>query len=190
MWRTAIHAPRRLGPIPSVRLVDYFARRARRSQNRKSTRPHIDADPAAVGELGECLVDRFSGRPDQLCDLFLCQLVGDAQGAVVLDAEALRKLQQQVGDAAGHVGEDQVGQVGRWCGAAGGPGPAAAGRRFRGDQRSNPQGVAVIETARTPVMVVVLEVRGPGSKTDTSPTMSDGPRMQKSPGRSATGCRS
>jgi hypothetical protein len=42
-----------------------------------------------------------------------------------------------------------------------------------------------IETARTPVMVVTLEVRGPGSKTDNSPNMSDGP-----PGRSATGCRS
>ena len=43
--------------------------------------PHrlgVEADPAAVGEFGECFVDRFSGRPDQLCDLFLCQLVGDA----------------------------------------------------------------------------------------------------------------
>ena len=39
------------------------------------------------------------------------QLVGDASGAVVLGAEALRRLQQQLGDAAGHVGEDEVGQV-------------------------------------------------------------------------------
>ena len=34
-----------------------------------------------------------------------------------------------------------------------------------------------IETARTPVMVVALEVRGPGSKTDNSPNTSDGPKM-------------
>ena len=32
-------------------------------------------------------------------------------------------------------------------------------------------------TARTSVMVVALEVRGPGSKIDNSPNMSDGPMI-------------
>jgi hypothetical protein len=34
-----------------------------------------------------------------------------------------------------------------------------------------------IETARTSVMVVALDVRGPGSKSDISPNMSEGPMM-------------
>jgi hypothetical protein len=34
-----------------------------------------------------------------------------------------------------------------------------------------------IDTARTSVIVVALEVRGPGSKIDNSPNMSDGPMM-------------
>ena len=34
-----------------------------------------------------------------------------------------------------------------------------------------------IETARTSVTVVALEVRGPGSKIDSSPNMSDGPMI-------------
>jgi hypothetical protein len=34
-----------------------------------------------------------------------------------------------------------------------------------------------IDTARTSVMVVALEVRGPGSKIDSSPNMSDGPMI-------------
>ncbi len=34
-----------------------------------------------------------------------------------------------------------------------------------------------MDTARTSVMVVALEVRGPGSKIESSPNMSDGPMM-------------
>jgi hypothetical protein len=54
----------------------------------------VQADPAAVGEVGERLVDGFSQRPDQLLDFFLRQVMGDAQAAVLLGAEALREGQQ------------------------------------------------------------------------------------------------
>jgi hypothetical protein len=47
-----------------------------------------------VGEVGERLVDGFSQRPDQLRDFFLRQVMGDAQAAVLLGAEALREGQQ------------------------------------------------------------------------------------------------
>jgi hypothetical protein len=64
-----------------------------------------------VGEIGERIVDRLARCADQLGDLLLGQIVGHAHGAVVLGAEPLRQLQELLGDAAGHVGEDQIGQI-------------------------------------------------------------------------------
>src|SRR6476469_3724459 len=83
--------------------VGYLARCARRSESQISTLLPSQADPAAVGEVGERLVDGFPRRPDQLRDLFLRQVMGDAQAAVLLGAETLREGQQLLGDPTGHV---------------------------------------------------------------------------------------
>src|SRR5271163_483186 len=71
----------------------------------------LQPDPAAVGEVGQRLVHGLPRCPDQLGDLVLGQVVGDAQRAAFLGAEALRELQQLLGDPAGNVGEDQISQV-------------------------------------------------------------------------------
>ena len=145
-----------------------------------------------MGEFGECLVDRFSGRPDQLCDLFLCQLVGDAQGAVVLGAEALRKLQQQLGDAAGPVGEEQVGQVVVGSAQPTGQDPQQLLGDFGAISDPCPSGVAV-HRDRTD-SGDGGGARGPRTGvedrqfTEHVGRAQDG--EQSSPGRSATGCRS
>ena len=64
-----------------------------------------------MGEVGQRLVHRLPGGPHQLRDLFLCQVVGDPHGATLLGAEPLGQLQQLLGHPAGHVGEDEIGQI-------------------------------------------------------------------------------
>ena len=71
----------------------------------------LQTDPAAVGEIGQCLVHGFPGSPHQLGDLLLGQVVGDPHRAAFLRAEALGELQQLLGHPAGHVSEDEVGEI-------------------------------------------------------------------------------
>ena len=71
----------------------------------------LQADPTAVGEVGERLVDSLAGGADQLGDLLLRQVVRYAQRPTLLSAEPLGQLQQLLGHASWHVGEDQVGEV-------------------------------------------------------------------------------
>ena len=72
----------------------------------------LEANPAAVGEGSQGLVDGLAGSADQLGNLFLGEIVVDAQRAAFLDAEAVSQLQQGLGNTAGHIGEDEVCQVG------------------------------------------------------------------------------
>jgi hypothetical protein len=71
----------------------------------------LQANPTAVGEIGERLVDRLTRGADQLRDLFLGQVVRDSHRVTLLGAESLRQLQQLLGHPAGHVGGDQIGQI-------------------------------------------------------------------------------
>jgi hypothetical protein len=64
-----------------------------------------------VSEVGERLVDGLARCAHELSDLLLRQVVGDAQRAALLSAEALGQLQQLLGHASGDVGEDEVGEV-------------------------------------------------------------------------------
>ena len=151
------------------------ARLARRSQSEIRTLLPSKRIAAAVGEIGERLVDGFARCADQLSDLFLRQVVRHTQRVALLGAEPLRQLQQLLGDPAGHVGEHQVGQV-----VVGATQPAGQHSQQLlgdfgpiGDPRA--QRVAVhrhraylgdggrARRART------------GSKIDNSPNMSDGP---------------
>ena len=59
----------------------------------------------------ERLVDGLTGSADELGDLFLREVVRDAERARLLGAEPLRELQQRLGDTTGDVREDEVGQV-------------------------------------------------------------------------------
>ena len=52
----------------------------------------FEAKPSAVCEISERLVDGLAGSADELGDLFLREVVSDAQGATFLSAEALRQL--------------------------------------------------------------------------------------------------
>src|SRR5699024_10424090 len=60
----------------------------------------LQAQPAALREVGQRLVHGLAGGADQLGDLLLRQVVGDPQGAGLLGAEALRELQQRLGHPA------------------------------------------------------------------------------------------
>ncbi|MPM69828.1 hypothetical protein SDC9_116776 [bioreactor metagenome] len=68
----------------------------------------LQSDPAAGGEVGQCLVDRLAGGADQLGQLLLGEVVvhQDALGALL--AEPAGQIDQGLGDPARHVGEDQV----------------------------------------------------------------------------------
>src|SRR5262249_21449214 len=70
----------------------------------------LQPQPAAGGEVGERLVHRLAGRPDQLGQLLLGEVVGDPQVAAVHRAEPVGELQQLLRHPARHVGEDQVSQ--------------------------------------------------------------------------------
>src|SRR6478735_2133758 len=69
----------------------------------------LEAQPAARGEVGERLVDRLAGGADQLGELLLGEVVVDVDSVVGGAAEAVGEVEQRLGDAAGHVGEDEVG---------------------------------------------------------------------------------
>src|SRR5437667_4681398 len=68
-----------------------------------------DLEPAAGGEVRQCLVDRLPRGPDQLSQLLLGQVVVDVQPVAFLLAEPGRQVEQVLRDTPGHVGEDQVG---------------------------------------------------------------------------------
>ena len=69
-----------------------------------------DLQPAAGGEVGQRLVDRLPGRPDQLGQFLLGQVVMDVQPVAFLLAEPVGQVEQVLRHAARDVGEDQVGQ--------------------------------------------------------------------------------
>lgn len=69
-----------------------------------------DLQPAARGEVGERLVDRFPGRADELSQFLLGEVVVHMQAVGLLLTEALGEVEQVLRDPAGHVGEDQVGR--------------------------------------------------------------------------------
>ncbi len=73
-------------------------------------RPRVDPHPAARGEVGQRLVDRLARGADQLRQLLLREVVVHPHAPRLRGAEALGQLEQRLGDPAGHVGEDQVGQ--------------------------------------------------------------------------------
>ena len=64
-----------------------------------------------MGEIGQRLVDGLAGSADELGDFLLGQVVRHAQRPALLGAEPLSELQELFGDPAGHIGEDQVGEV-------------------------------------------------------------------------------
>ena len=100
----AIEQPSRLSRVASGR-----AWPAVRSP--KSARSYPPGESSRDGEIGQRLVHRLAGCPDQLGDLFLSQVVRHPHRAALLGTEALRELQQLLGDPTGHVGEDEVGEV-------------------------------------------------------------------------------
>ena len=123
------------------------------------------ADPATLGEIGERLIDGFPRRPDQLGDLHLssgrgspaghrparCRSVARAPAAAWRPAQARRSRSDRPGRC--------------WCGAAGGPTPAAAARRSEVARAIHARNTSrPIQAARTSVIVITLDVRGPGSK--------------------------
>ena len=72
-------------------------------------RAGLEAQPAARGEVGQRLVDGLAGGADQLGELLLGEVVVDVHAVVGGAAEAVGEVEQRLGDPAGHVGEDQVG---------------------------------------------------------------------------------
>jgi hypothetical protein len=75
-------------------------------------RSKCHSDNSIAMQASCCTPTDFTAMLDfALCDLVLGQVVRDAHAAVFLGTEALRQLQQQLTDAAGHVGEDVVGQI-------------------------------------------------------------------------------
>jgi glyoxylase-like metal-dependent hydrolase (beta-lactamase superfamily II) len=72
-------------------------------------RTRRDLQPAAGREVGQRLVHRFPGGPDQLRQLFLSQVVVHMQAVAFLLAEPVGQVQQVLGHPARHVGEHQVG---------------------------------------------------------------------------------
>jgi glyoxylase-like metal-dependent hydrolase (beta-lactamase superfamily II) len=68
-----------------------------------------DLQPAAGGEVGQRLVDRLPGRPDQLSQFLLGQVVMDVQSVAFLLAEPVGQVEQVLRHPARDVGEDQVG---------------------------------------------------------------------------------
>jgi acyl-CoA synthetase (AMP-forming)/AMP-acid ligase II len=96
---------RRLSSVSSA--VDTAGRVARPARQTFSVGDEqalaLQPNPSAVGEVGKCLVHGLVGRPDELSDLFLCQVVGDRHRTTFLGAEAARQLQQVSGDVCRHV---------------------------------------------------------------------------------------
>ena len=66
-------------------------------------------------ELGECLVDGLSGRPDELGQLLLGHVVGDQQSVRSEGPKFLAEFHEGFRDATGYIREDQVGH--RFIGA-------------------------------------------------------------------------
>ena len=64
-----------------------------------------------MGKVGQSLIDGFPGCADELGDLLLGEVVGHPHCTALLCAEPLGELQQLLGDPAGHIGENQVGEV-------------------------------------------------------------------------------
>src|SRR5262249_37678874 len=71
----------------------------------------VQAQPAAGGEVGERLVDGLPGGADELGHLLLGEVVGHPEYAAVAAAELAGHVQQVLGDPAGNVGEDEVGEL-------------------------------------------------------------------------------
>ena len=130
-----------------------------------------------MGEIGECLVDRLPGRAHELRDLLLRQIVGHAQRATFLRPEPLCQLQQLLGHPARHVGEDQVGEVVVGASQPAGQHPQQLLGDLRPIRDPGTQCVAVHRHRAHLGGLVALEVRGPGSKMESSPNMSDGPMI-------------
>jgi hypothetical protein len=100
----------------------------------------------------------------------------------------LPERQQLLGDPSGHVGQDQIGQIVVGAALPAGQHP----QQLRGDLRSLSHHARnasrSIQTARTSVIVITLDVRGPGSKTDscqTCPAPHYGERVLPPIGRTA-----
>src|SRR4051794_33765061 len=68
----------------------------------------FDAQPAAVGELRQRLVDRLATCADELRELFLRQVVLHAHTLVLVLAELVRQVEQCLGHTAGYVAEDEI----------------------------------------------------------------------------------
>lgn len=73
-------------------------------------RARFKTQPAAGCEIGQSLIDGLARRADQLRKLLLGQVVRDEDALVSGATETLGEVEQRLGDAAGDVGEDQVGQ--------------------------------------------------------------------------------
>ena len=69
----------------------------------------LDAQPAAVGELRQRLVDRLAAGADELRQLFLRQVVLHAHALVLVLTELVGQIEQRLRHAAGNVAEDEVG---------------------------------------------------------------------------------
>jgi hypothetical protein len=72
-------------------------------------RAWLQSDPAAGGKIGKSLIDGFTRGADKLRQLLLGQIMMHMHAIVPLVAEPLRQLQQLLGNPAGDIGEDQVG---------------------------------------------------------------------------------
>jgi hypothetical protein len=110
-----------------------------------------------------------------LSDFFLSEVVSHPYGAVLRNTESPRQSQQSLGDPACDVSENEVGGV-----VVGAPHPP--GQQLQepfGDfgVTGDPLPQHVMVTACTAVMAVAFEVRGPGSKIERSPNMSEGPAI-------------
>ncbi len=71
----------------------------------------LEANPATVCEGGERLVYGLTGSANELGDFFLGEVMVHAEGAALLNTEAVSQLQQSLGNAARNVGEDEVREV-------------------------------------------------------------------------------
>jgi glyoxylase-like metal-dependent hydrolase (beta-lactamase superfamily II) len=99
--------PARLGGLPPPgRLAGAFAE-ALGVQDEDGT--GRDLQPAAGGEVGQRLVDRLPGGPDQLGQFLLGEIVMNVQAVAFLLAEPVGQVEQVLRHASGNVGEDQVG---------------------------------------------------------------------------------
>jgi glyoxylase-like metal-dependent hydrolase (beta-lactamase superfamily II) len=98
--------------------LDYLNGRLRRGLPRAlakalgvedENRARRDLEPAPGGEVSEGLVDCLPGRPDELRELLLGEVVVDVQAVGLLVAEPVGKVEQVLRDPAGDVSEHEVG---------------------------------------------------------------------------------